>query len=348
MPVSAHALIRLPFDALGAWLTAAPVWADHGRVEPDGTLHITFGIGTLRVAPLGAHSVLVVESADEAGLQTLRDFITDEAMEAGVAPIWQERHRPGRPANLCIARLEAAGRISTAFRRLWLRGEGLARLMSGGLHFRLLLGPEGSDWPWLDETGLTVWPGGAAAWHRPVYTVRSIAGEGAATRLSVDVFLHEGGRVTDWTARIRPGAEVALMGPSGGDVPEGSGGKAPWFGIFGDETALPAVARILTDLPPGAHGVAMVRLPAAADIQDLPRPPGIALRWLLRDSEGGADALVDALRATEVPGRDRFVFFSAGSAETAAAREVLAAKGLGKRECRVQAYWSQPGVPPDD
>lgn len=373
MPVQSHARLPVPFEMSRAWLLAAPVWQDRGRIEADGSLHVTFGVGTMRLMPAtgkAADSALLLECEDEAGLQVLRDFITEEVEEVGVTPLWQEHYRVGRPANLCVATLERVEQISPAFRRLWLRGADLARLMQGGLHFRLLLGPAGAGWPRVDEHGLTQWPGGgAAAWHRPVYTVRHIEGAGAETRIAVDIFLHDGGRVTAWSESLQPGQEVGLMGPSGGDIPEGSGGTAPWFGLYGDETALPAMARILAGLPENARGVAVLRVPQPADRQELTHPAGITLRWLLRDGgegegQGGdagadgqtarsvesgedrtssAETLLDALRATDLPAADRFVFFAAGSAETAAARDLLAGRGLGKKDFWAQAYWQEPG-----
>ena len=346
MTVSSHALLPLPFTALCPWLMAAPVWQDRGRVEADGTLHVTFGIGVMRVYPCDAQSELAIDCEDEAGLQALRDFITSEAVEAGVTPQWRERHLVGHPANLCVATLERVEQISPAYRRLWLRGAGLARLMSGGLHFRLLLGPEGVGWPRRDAAGLTVWPGGSAAWHRPVYTVRAIETTGLEdTHIAVDVFVHDGGRVTQWTERVQPGAEVGLMGPSGGDAPQGGAGPEPWFGLFGDETALPAIARILADLPRDATGVAVIQVPSRADRQALAAPENLRVEWLLREDAACDATLAERLAATEIPAGNRFVFFAGSSTEAVVARKALAARGLDKREFWSQAYWQADGRP---
>ena len=42
--------------------------------------------------------------------------------------------------------------------------------------------------------------------------------------------------------------------------------------LIGDETAVPALARILEDLGPGHTGEVFVEVPTAADILDLPAP----------------------------------------------------------------------------
>ena len=184
---------------------------------------------------------------------------------------------------------------------------------------------------------MTNWPGGISAWHRPVYTVRSIAQEGDDTVVSFDIFLHDGGRVTIWSGDLQVGTQVGIMGPSGGDLLN-STAAMPWFGLFGDETALPAIARLLAALPASAIGQAVIAIPQGADRQVLDHPPGITLTWAVR---GETASLIDALSAATPPAKDRFIFFAASSAETAQARDVIRAKGLEKAEFWAQSYWKQ-------
>ena len=108
--------------------------------------------------------------------------------------------------------------ISPTFMRMRLIGDFSAyALPLAGLHFRFLLGPNGSDLPTLDEKGLTEWPSGLAAWYRPVFTVRRIAD----TNDWIDVYiaLHESGRTTHWCRSVLPGTIVRLNGPSGSKMP---------------------------------------------------------------------------------------------------------------------------------
>ena len=72
-----------------------------------------------------------------------------------------------------------------------------------------------------------------------------------------------------------PGDPVGILGPGGGEGP-----VADWVVLAGDETALPAIGRILEELPSDARGVAIVEVADAREEQDLPHPPGVALRWL--------------------------------------------------------------------
>ncbi|AJE48860.1 siderophore-interacting protein [Celeribacter indicus] len=285
---------------------------------------------TARSRPEGVQ--LSVEGDDDANLQMLRDFLTDQLALYGLSPVWTGARPRALPANLSLARIVSVARISPSYRRVTVSGADLARFGQGGLHFRLLFGPEGAAWPATDGNGVTVWPGGASAWHRPVYTTRAHWTEGGETRLSFDIFLHEGGRVTDWSAAARPGQEIALAGPSGDQGRK----EAPWQGFVADETALPAVARMLARLAPDTRGQAVIVVPEAEDRQPLTHPEGVTLTWLARDR--GADP-VAALAAMDIPEGARHVFFAAEKAEALAARAALLDRGLAKSEFTAATYW---------
>lgn len=197
-------------------------------------------------------------------------------------------------------------------------------------------GPEGADLPSCDATGTTIWPGGIDVWHRPPYTVRAIAPDWGW--IDVNIVLHEGGRVTDWSERARPGDRVALTGP---------GGKAPrqggWVGYVGDETALPVIARALQNPQPETTGVARIFVPEDSDRQDLDCPGGVDLRWMVHGRDGTP---LQALTSLQPPPEDRFVFFAAERQAAVAAREHLNGIGFQRGEFHAAAYWTQGWVPP--
>ena len=305
--------------------------------EGAGGPIVRLRIGTLTLSPAAQGVVLDLATDGPARLQILRDMVAERiGAEAGIGIAWAETAGGGLPGNMALARLESLERISPSYVRAVIAGPGLARFARGGLHFRLLFGPEGAGWPGTDAGGVTRWPGGMAAWHRPVYTTRAIEMLGGeAARITFDVFRHEGGRVTGWTERAAPGDEVALTGPGGGEQPE-----AGWLGLVGDETAVPVIARILADAPGETRGAAVLFVPEAGDIQALAHPKGVAVRWVIR---GGAETPLDALRALEPPGADRYLLFAAERAEAVAAREILRGRGLGRGEFHGAAYWTAPG-----
>ena len=228
----------------------------------------------------------------------------------------------------------AVRRLSPSYARVTVAGTSLARFASGGLHFRLLFGPPGADWPGLDANGVTDWPQGAAAWHKPVYTIRHLWDRDGVTHLSFDVFLHDGGRVTDWCLGPAPGTEITLSGPGGGRFQP----QDAWLGLVGDETALPVIARYLADLPAGTRGQAVLVVPQQADIQLLDHPADMQVHWVARDSGATPLTALDVLR---IPDSARLVFFAAEAAEARSARQILADRGLQKAEISSVAYWTK-------
>ena len=66
--------------------------------------------------------------------------------------------------------------------------------------------------------------------------------------------------------------------------------------LVGDETAVPAVARILEDLPADATGTAWLEVPAQEDVLDLRFPAGIGVTWLPRQGQAYGDPLCRAVR----------------------------------------------------
>jgi NADPH-dependent ferric siderophore reductase len=122
------------------------------------------------------------------------------------------------------------------------------------------------------------------------YSVRDVLGEGADTRLVVDFVIHAPGEPSgpggDWGAHAKVGDRVVAMAPRKGEVFGGiefDPAGARQLLLVGDETALPAIARILEDLPADARGAVFVEVPVTEDIQDLRRLPGITVTWLPRN-----------------------------------------------------------------
>ncbi|UYV36802.1 siderophore-interacting protein [Rhodobacteraceae bacterium D3-12] len=283
----------------------------------------------------GEDTILSISAEAANKLQDMRDLLTERITTLGAQISWRDvaAHR-GRPANLSVVSVTEVRQISPSYRRVTIEGDDLARFVEGGMHFRLLFGPDGADWPGTDENGVTVWPGGIEAWHRPVYTTRAIEilGDGAA-RIEFDIFLHDGGRVTEWSAGVAPGAQIAITGPGGSGMPAETG----WIGVIADETAVPVAARILQGLPEHSRGVATFFVPEAADVQEIDHPKGVSVHWEVRSS--GVTPL-DALEALSVPDEDCYVFFAAARSQAVEARQRLTARGLAKKSFLAAAYWN--------
>jgi NADPH-dependent ferric siderophore reductase len=129
--------------------------------------------------------------------------------------------------------------------------------------------------------------------HMRTYTVRAVRGEGADTRLVVDLVLHLAedaiGPGSAWAARAGVGDRLVTLAPRRG-VPYGGiefdPGTARELLLVADETAVPAVCSILDDLSPAVRGVAFLEVPVSGDATALAGQgahPHVEVVWLPRD-----------------------------------------------------------------
>ena len=148
------------------------------------------------------------------------------------------------------------------------------------------------------------------------YTVRDVRGAGADTRLVVDLVVHGDdhgpvGPAGAWARRAAVGDRVVVLAPRRGEAFGGiefDPGTARRLLLVGDETALPAIAAILGQLPRDAAGAAFVEVPCAADVQEVPHPEGVDVVWLPREGvpHGGllSEAVLGHLGAAAASGED--------------------------------------------
>ncbi|HCG2976015.1 TPA: siderophore-interacting protein [Corynebacterium striatum] len=130
------------------------------------------------------------------------------------------------------------------------------------------------------------------------YSVRELARERGI--LTIDFVLHtapgETGPASMWASTAAPGDEIYVIAPHSDDE-SGPGiefqpGEAREVHVFGDETALPAIARILDEWPDGLSGSVHIAVPYFQDAQPLAAPAGVTIEFLPHD---GNATLIDAL-----------------------------------------------------
>ncbi|MBB3772535.1 NADPH-dependent ferric siderophore reductase [Angulomicrobium tetraedrale] len=207
--------------------------------------------------------------------------------------------------------------LSRRMRRITLSGEDLAPFDTPRqLHVRLSIGE------------------GASRATR-LYTIRRI--DAAAGEMDIDFFLHDApGPAGDWAAQARPGATCEIAGPVGRPV-----GTADWHVFAGDETALPAISRIVEAMPGTAAGVVVLCVGRPEERVALSHPPGIVVRWVHpRGGETAGDRLFDEV-ASILPPKDATVFAWAGAHADCSRRlkEHWKASGIDAAQCLAVAYW---------
>lgn len=176
--------------------------------------------------------------------------------------------------------------------------------------------------------------------ERPVgayYTLRAWRPE--AAELDVLFVLHDVGPASTWAGRARPGDPVALWGPrTAWSPPE----RTERYLLVADETGLPAVARILEELPAEVPVQVVAEVADASEHQDLPARPSVEVCWLHRDgaTAGTTTLLADAVRSLPWPDGTPYVWGGGESrAMTAVRRYVRDERGLSREAVSLVAYW---------
>jgi NADPH-dependent ferric siderophore reductase len=203
-----------------------------------------------------------------------------------------------------------------------------------------LLVPRAGDpaprWPRIQRDGRVVWPQGSHGVALRSYTARRQ--DPAAGLLEIDFVLHGDGPAAAWAAAAAPGARLAVAGAASlAERPAG------WLLLVGDETALPAIGRLLAAASAGTTGVALLEVGGPDEEQPLDAPAGMSVRWLHRGATppGESTLLVDAVKALEPPGGDDvFAWVGAESAAVRAIRADLRGRwGLGRAQHHAIGYW---------
>ena len=128
------------------------------------------------------------------------------------------------------------------------------------------------------------------------YTVRRF--DAKAGLLTIDFVVHDNGPGGRWAATAQPGDRLGVLGPRGTVYyPE-----ADHYVLLADETALPAAARRIEELPRDASVTAFFEVADAAEEQELDAPEGAEITWLHRNGAAQAPpTCCVALEQTEFP-----------------------------------------------
>lgn len=322
--LAAGTIARRSGAAAAALVAQARAWEVPVAETPEGLRLSVWGAELRLIAePQGWRIELAAPEPRLIGI--LRDSATGLFAEQGLTVLWDHVDMGALAPGLSLMRVVSVRALTPGFLRVRVSAPDAARFASGSLHFRLLLPKPGRApvWPRVGASGRTIWPEGADALHRPVYTVAAQGGDW----LDFDIFRHEGSPTCDWALSAPVGDQVGLLGPGGGWCP-----MAARLHLFGDETALPAIARMLAL----AQGEVCATLACAPD--DLGR--------LAADPRvSRCDDLLAALRELAPPGEQDHVWFAASAEQARLARRHLAGLGMHKRNFTAAAYWDQAASP---
>jgi NADPH-dependent ferric siderophore reductase len=136
-------------------------------------------------------------------------------------------------------------------------------------------------------------------------------------QVTCDVVLHQRGIASDWARRATVGDHVVLDHARSWYRPEPASG---WQLLVADLSGLPALARILDELPDGTAASVIVEVAEEADLAYLPVRPDVPMVTTVGTGNGHAPSRVTELVRAHVHADGRGYCWFAGEAQ--ATREV--------------------------
>lgn len=205
------------------------------------------------------------------------------------------------------ARVAAIADLTPSFRRFTFTGDDLHDYADTGYDQRVKVVfparaagldamPTGADW-------YDVWRRMDAAARPPfrTYTTRAVRNE--RCEVDVDMVAHEvDGPASAWIAGARTGDDVLIFAPERPHTAVSFGidfvppARTGAHLLVGDETAAPAMAVILEQLPATARGTVVLEVPRPEDVSYLPRHAGFEYRVAARGDRARHGHLVPAAR----------------------------------------------------
>ncbi|MFI2432366.1 siderophore-interacting protein [Streptomyces sp. NPDC018693] len=174
------------------------------------------------------------------------------------------------------------------------------------------------------------------------YTLRGLRRE--PDEIDIDFVLHEpAGHASAWAARAGAGDRVVLLGPAVADnrairfrPPEDTDLVLLW----GDETALPAIAAVLEALPDGTPVRAWIEVRDAGDVLELETPADTEVTWLVGTPAAMA---LDPIRDARLPAAQHPYVWIAGESSSVKAlrRHFVGERGIDRRRVTFVGYWRQ-------
>ncbi|MDX2679659.1 siderophore-interacting protein [Streptomyces sp. NY05-11A] len=171
------------------------------------------------------------------------------------------------------------------------------------------------------------------------YTLRALRRE--PDEIDIDFVLHTpAGPACAWAARAAAGDRVVLLGPAIADnrairfrPPQDTDLVVLW----GDESALPAIASILESLPAGQRARVWLQVHDAGDVQELATAADAEITWTVGESS------VDALRGAQLPPAAHPYVWIAGESGSVKAlrRHFVRERGIDRRRVTFVGYWRQ-------
>lgn len=320
-------------------------FVEHAEVVRHGNrLSLSSPLGAAEIVHSGHQLTFELSGPSADALLLSRTVLVEHLYYfAGDEPLdltWSALPLPDTLPNLHLATLVSAAMITPNMRRLVFSCADVRPFIGGDMHVQLLVPPAGRVpvWPKPRDDGRISWPTGEDALLSRAYTIRAV--DSVQNQVSIDFFQHpEPGIATpgaDFARDAAPGTQVALLGPSSGHLPD-----AQTVFLAGDESALPAIARIIEELPATANITALIEVWDAAEQQLITPRASLDLRWVHRKDYRPGTRFSDlTLEAIATQPADAFLWVACEKTDLRAVKSTIR-KGSRKPAGTYFAwYWS--------
>lgn len=240
------------------------------------------------------------------------------SIDLPVSRVQRVRHELNRRV-LLVVRVEA---ISPHFRSITFAGESLSGFISASFddHLKFILSAAMGD-----EADVV----------KRDYTPRRYDAERG--ELTLEFALHGDGPAANWAAQATPGQQITIAGPRGSFIIPMD---YDWHLLAGDDTALPAIARRLEELPVSTRAIVILQVADTHDRRPLHSAAALTAQWV--DNE---EQLIDTIRALQLPGGEGYAWCAGEAGTMAELRRILVEdKGHSRHAIRAAAYWKRGSV----
>jgi len=157
--------------------------------------------------------------------------------------------------------------------------------------------------------------------------------------LDIDFVRHGIGVGTTWAYRAQPGDRVHIYGPS---VSRGLPIDADGLLVAGDDTAIPAIARLLDELSPDTRARVFIEVSTENNRIAMRSLPHVEVTWLVRESlgAGASDLLLSAIQNSEWSQGRPFAWIAGEhTAVRDLRRHLVEDRALPKTDIEFTGYW---------
>jgi len=222
--------------------------------------------------------------------------------------------------------------VTPRMRRVTLSGPQLEGFISLGTddHIKLIFAQTAEEQAALE----TFVPGAPDDGPRPAmrdYTPRRY--DPKTGELDIDFVLHGEGPAATWAAQAATGQSLYIAGPRGSMiVPD----IFDSYLLIGDETALPAIARRVENLPANRAALVVVEIEDSAEQQTFTSAAQVDVIWVVRSEQN----LVDVVRKLEMPEGELYAWVATEAGLSRKVRRVLLSEfGLSEALVKTSGYW---------